>query len=138
MIPQTRNFPALLAFIHVFEIFLHKSRILYRTFSRSYQRSLFWSQVREIFESLVNRRSPLHVYFVWEWMRGGERSSRMALHLMSATRVESGQLPGSPSMAWAKKNRLQNRSKRWWRRACHFSYTFRCILTCDLFTTILG
>ena len=98
----------------------------------------FFGHVREIFESLVNRRSPVHVHFVREWMCGGGRSSRMALHLMSDTRVESEQLPGSPSMAWAKKDKLQNRSKGWWRRTCHIWYTFPCILTCDLFTTISG
>ena len=30
----------------------------------------FWGQVQDNLESLVNRRSPVHVHFVWEWMHG--------------------------------------------------------------------
>ena len=102
----------------------------HRASSRTDQRSLFGIMCEKMFESLVNRRSPGHIQFVREWTRGGERSNRMALNFMSNTRVDSEQLPGSPFMAWAKMNKLQNQSKLWLRQPCHISYTFQCA-TCS-------
>ena len=105
------------------------------------QQSLFGITRENLFVSLVNRGSPVHVHFVWEWTHEGESSSRMALHLMSDTRVESEQLPGSPSMAWAVKEQASESLQALVETNLpHFVYfSMRLsLLTCDLFTTILG